>query len=82
MHLNIVLQSSDSDSHKKFPSKSCPLRYGTTKIQEDAMNLFRAGLREYLGPFKVKTQGNQKGGWGITGLSVSASKISDIPSVS
>ncbi|KAF8030708.1 hypothetical protein BT93_D0020 [Corymbia citriodora subsp. variegata] len=72
--------SSESDSHKKFPSKSCPLRYGTTKIQEDAMNLFQAGLREYLGPFKVKTQGNQKSGWGITGLSVIASKISDIPS--
>ncbi|XP_030550671.2 DNA polymerase eta isoform X2 [Rhodamnia argentea] len=72
--------SSDSDSHKKFPSKSCPLRYGTIKIQEDAMNLFQAGLREYLGPFKVKMQGNKKSGWGITGLSVSASKISDIPS--
>ncbi|KAK3432509.1 hypothetical protein EUGRSUZ_D00012 [Eucalyptus grandis] len=72
--------SSDSDSHKKFPSKSCPLRYGTTKMQEDAMNLFQAGLREYLGPFEVKMQGNKKIGWGITGLSVSAGKISDIPS--
>ncbi|KAI3440286.1 UmuC domain-containing protein [Psidium guajava] len=72
--------SNDSDSHKKFPCKSCPLRYGTAKIQEDAMNLFQAGLREYLGPFKVKMQGNKKSGWGITGLSVSASKISDIPS--
>lgn len=82
MHLNVIPQLSDSDLHKKFPSKSCPLRYGTTKIQEDAMNLFQAGLREYLGPFKVKMQGNQKSGWGITGLSVSASKISDIPSVS
>ncbi|CAN1166448.1 DNA polymerase eta [Linum perenne] len=41
--------SSYRDSHRKFPSKSCPLRYGTAKIQEDAFNLFQAGLREFLG---------------------------------
>ncbi|KAK7839033.1 dna polymerase eta [Quercus suber] len=70
----------DSDSHKKFPSKSCPLRYGTIKIQEDAMNLFQAGLRDYMGTYKSKTQGSQYSGWGITGLSVSASKILDTPS--
>ncbi|XP_057511242.1 DNA polymerase eta [Actinidia eriantha] len=71
---------SDTDSHKKFPSKSCPLRYGATKIQEDALNLFQAGLREYLGSHRIKTQGSQHNGWGITGLSVSASKIVAIPS--
>ncbi|CAN6874990.1 unnamed protein product [Brassica oleracea] len=72
--------SKDSDSHKKFPSKSCPLRYGVTKIQEDAFNLFQAALREYMGPFGTKPQGNKKETWRITGLSVSASKIVDIPS--
>ncbi|KAE8715311.1 DNA polymerase eta [Hibiscus syriacus] len=73
-------KSSDSDSQKKFPSKSCPLRYGTAKIQEDAFNLFQAGLREYVGFYGVKTQGNHHSGWGITSLSVSASKIVPIPS--
>ncbi|OMO94666.1 DNA-repair protein, UmuC-like protein [Corchorus olitorius] len=73
-------KSSDSDSQKKFPSKSCPLRYGTAKIQEDAFNLFQAGLREYLGLYGVKTQGSHNSGWGITSLSVSASKIVPIPS--
>lgn len=76
------MQSKDSDSQKKFPSKSCPLRYGVTKIQEDAFNLFQAALREYMGPFGTKPQGNKKETWRITGLSVSASKIVDIPSVS
>ncbi|BFG28495.1 hypothetical protein CerSpe_147690 [Prunus speciosa] len=71
---------SDSDSHKKFPSKSCPLRYGTAKIQEDALSLFQAALREYLGSYTAKIQGSQNNHWGITSLSVSASKIVPIPS--
>ncbi|XP_010481711.1 PREDICTED: DNA polymerase eta-like isoform X2 [Camelina sativa] len=75
-----AFRSRDSDSHKKFPSKSCPLRYGVTKIQEDAFNLFQAALREYMGPFGSKPQGNKQETWRITGLSVSASKIVDIPS--
>ncbi|RID60569.1 hypothetical protein BRARA_F03717 [Brassica rapa] len=75
-----AFRSKDSDSHKKFPSKSCPLRYGVAKIQEDAFNLFQAALREYMGPFGTKPQGNKKETWRITGLSVSASKIVDIPS--
>nr|VDD37743.1 unnamed protein product [Brassica oleracea] len=75
-----AFRSKDSDSQKKFPSKSCPLRYGVTKIQEDAFNLFQAALREYMGPFGTKPQGNKKETWRITGLSVSASKIVDIPS--
>ncbi|KFK31611.1 hypothetical protein AALP_AA6G135700 [Arabis alpina] len=75
-----AFKSKDSDSHKKFPSKSCPLRYGVTKIQEDAFNLFQAALREYMGPFGIKPQGNKQETWRITGLSVSASKIVDIPS--
>ncbi|KAM7500403.1 hypothetical protein LguiA_024817 [Lonicera macranthoides] len=68
----------ESDSHTKFPSKSCPLRYGTAKIQEDALILFQAGLREYLGSYINRE--NQCNGWRITGLSVSASKIVAIPS--
>lgn len=76
------MQSNDGDSFRKFPSKSCPLRYGTSKIKEDALSLFQAGLREYLGLFNVKISGNQNNGWGITGLSVTASKIVAIPSVS
>ncbi|XP_069153604.1 DNA polymerase eta isoform X7 [Solanum lycopersicum] len=73
-------KSNDGDSFRKFPSKSCPLRYGTSKIKEDALSLFQAGLREYLGLFNVKISGNQNNGWGITGLSVTASKIVAIPS--
>lgn len=70
----------DLESLKKFPSKSCPLRYGTTKIQEDALNLFQAALREYVGAFHVRMKESKNHEWAITGLSVSASKIDVIPS--
>ncbi|KAK6931960.1 DNA polymerase, Y-family, little finger domain [Dillenia turbinata] len=80
LHARAYKHSSDSESHRKFPSKSCPLRYGTAKIQEDAINLFQAGLREYLRLYGVKTLESQSSGWGITGLSISASKIVAIPS--
>ncbi|KZV46344.1 DNA polymerase eta [Dorcoceras hygrometricum] len=70
----------DSESLKKFPSKSCPLRYGTTKIQEDSLSLFHAGLREYIGINNVKAKGINRHEWAITGLSVSASKIVAVPS--
>nr|GMD76023.1 DNA polymerase eta isoform X1 [Ipomoea batatas] len=73
-------KTTDTDSFKKFPSKSCPLRYGTAKIQEDALILFQAGLREFLGYYNVKTPTKQQDGWGVTGLSISASKIVSIPS--
>ncbi|KAI3794717.1 hypothetical protein L1987_37352 [Smallanthus sonchifolius] len=75
LHAN-AYKSTDTDSHKKFPSKSCPLRYGAGKILEDSVNLFQAGLREFLGSYTNPADG----GWGITGLSVSASKIVAIPS--
>ncbi|KAL2343599.1 hypothetical protein Fmac_004884 [Flemingia macrophylla] len=74
-----VYKTGDSDSHKKFPSKSCPLRYGTRKIQEDALILFQAGLRDFLG-FCSKAHGSENNNWGVTSLSVSASKIVSIPS--
>ncbi|KAG2591768.1 DNA polymerase eta [Panicum virgatum] len=65
-------KENERDSTKKFPSKSCPLRYGTGKIQEDAMKLFQSGLHDFLE--------SQNTGWSITSLSVTASKIYDIPS--
>ncbi|KAL3654578.1 hypothetical protein CASFOL_001563 [Castilleja foliolosa] len=70
----------DSESLKKFPSKSCPLRYGITKIQEDTLNLFHAGLREYIGMYNVRPKESKQHEWAITGLSISASKIDVIPS--
>uniref|UniRef100_A0A7N0T572 DNA polymerase eta n=1 Tax=Kalanchoe fedtschenkoi TaxID=63787 RepID=A0A7N0T572_KALFE len=78
LHAN-AYNLSETDSHKNFPSRSCPLRYGTIKIQEDSFNLFQAALREYLGAYPVTSEGNQENKWGITGLSVSASKIVTIP---
>nr|BAJ97041.1 predicted protein [Hordeum vulgare subsp. vulgare] len=65
-------KENEGNSMKKFPSKSCPLRYGTGKIQEDAMKLFESGLHDFWG--------SQNAGWSITSLSVTASKIFDIPS--
>ncbi|KAL6567173.1 hypothetical protein OROGR_000841 [Orobanche gracilis] len=70
----------DLESLKKFPSKSCPLRCGITKIQEDALNLFHAGLREYIGIYHVRTKESKQHEWAITGLTISASKIDVIPS--
>ncbi|KAI8020330.1 DNA polymerase eta [Camellia lanceoleosa] len=78
--LKKIASSSDSESQKIFPFKSCPLRYGSAKIKEDALNLFQAGLREYFGSHRIKAQGSHYNGWGITSLSVTASKIVAIPS--
>ncbi|XP_068654580.1 DNA polymerase eta [Aristolochia californica] len=72
-----AFKPSDSES-AKFPSKSCPLRYGTEKIQEDALKLFESGLRDFLG-CQSETQEGRNGSWGVTGLSVSASKIYATP---
>uniref|UniRef100_A0A453FJI0 DNA polymerase Y-family little finger domain-containing protein n=1 Tax=Aegilops tauschii subsp. strangulata TaxID=200361 RepID=A0A453FJI0_AEGTS len=65
-------KENECNSMKKFPSKSCPLRYGTGKIQEDAMKLFESGLHDFWGSRSAR--------WSITSLSVTASKIFDIPS--
>ncbi|KAJ0982898.1 hypothetical protein J5N97_011153 [Dioscorea zingiberensis] len=62
----------EKESQRKFPSKSCQLRYGIAKMQEDAKKLFDSGLRDFVCPHNNR--------WGITSLSVSASKILDIPS--
>ncbi|PKA46673.1 DNA repair protein REV1 [Apostasia shenzhenica] len=61
----------DMESRKKFPSKSCPLRYGISKIQEDAKKLFDSGLREFLG--------SESNVWKVTSLSLTASKLLDTP---
>lgn len=61
------------EPQRKFPSKSCPLRYGTSKLKEDTMRLFDSGLRDFLG--------SQHIGWGVTSLSITASKITDVPQV-
>ncbi|KAF3325477.1 DNA polymerase eta isoform X1 [Carex littledalei] len=66
-----AFKENDLEPQKKFPSKSCALRYGASKIQEDAMRLFESGLSEFLNSKNV--------GWGITSLAVGASKIIDIP---
>ncbi|KAK9074181.1 hypothetical protein SSX86_006778 [Deinandra increscens subsp. villosa] len=75
LHAN-AYKSTDTDSLKKFPSKSCPLRYGAGKVLEDSVNLFQAALREFLGSYTNPVDG----GWGVTNLSVSASKIVAAPS--
>ncbi|CAO2824201.1 unnamed protein product [Amaranthus hypochondriacus] len=72
-------KSSSTGSQKKFPSKSCPLRYGTPKIHEDALSMFHAGLREFMETHGVKNDINQNNGWRVTGLSISASKILGVP---
>ncbi|XP_020096475.1 DNA polymerase eta isoform X1 [Ananas comosus] len=71
LHTN-AYKENGVDSQRKFPSKSCPLRYGTAKIQDDAMKLFDSALHDFLSSQNIR--------WGITSLSISASKISEIPS--
>ncbi|KAI0497936.1 hypothetical protein KFK09_021175 [Dendrobium nobile] len=66
-----AFKTSDVEPHKKFPSKSCPLRYGINKIQEDAKKLFDTGLREFLG--------SHSNAWRVTSLAISAGKILDTP---
>lgn len=51
-------------------------------MQEDALNLFHAGLREYIGVYHTRMKESKHHEWAITGLSVSASKIVVVPSVS
>lgn len=43
--------------------------------------MFHAGLREFMGVFGAKSDKNQNNGWGVTGLSISASKIIALPQV-
>lgn len=53
------------------------------KVQEDALKLFDGGLREFLGSCILEIKGRHINvSWGVTGLSVSASKILAVPPVS
>lgn len=67
----MAFKANDLELQKKFPSKSCPLRYGVNKVQEDAKRLFDLGLRDFLG-----SHGNS---WRVTSLAISASKILESP---
>ncbi|ERN14955.1 DNA polymerase eta isoform X1 [Amborella trichopoda] len=70
----------DSESQKKFPSKSCPLRYGSAKLHEDARKLFESALREYMGIYGTDKQAVAGGNnWRIIGLSVAATNILATP---
>lgn len=66
-------------SSKKFPSKSCPLRYGKNKILQDALQLFERGLRDYCGG-SGRGKHESQHGWAIIGLSIIASNIYATPS--
>ncbi|KAI3883766.1 hypothetical protein MKX03_010434 [Papaver bracteatum] len=73
-------KTNESDSQRKFSSKSCPLRYGTMKIQGDALKLFRSAICEFLGSNRIETHENKHNAWGVTALSLSANKILATPS--
>lgn len=72
-----------SQPAKKFPSKSCPLRYGKEKILADVRSLFERGLRDFcplnrsLSP--VKGTGSNSCNWAVTLISIGANDISAIP---
>lgn len=72
---------------KKFPSKSCTLRYGVQKLVSDALRLFERALKEYLPASNVllspeKGRSVPTASWAVTGMSITASNIVTIPSVS
>ena len=73
------------NSDRKFPSRSCVLRYGKEKLAEDAFKLFERALNAYVVPSTTFTQeisSNMSGAWVITALFIGASNISAAPSVS
>lgn len=69
---------------KKFPSKSCPFRYGKEKMLADARTLFERGLRDIclanksLSPVKGSSSSN-KFDWAVTAISIGASGMSTAP---
>lgn len=64
------------DSSKKFPSKSCPLRYGKEKLLQDALHLFERGLRDFCGGYGGGKRDSKHGStWAVVGLSIMASNI-------
>lgn len=76
-----------SQPAKKFPSKSCPLRYGKEKILADCRSLFERGLRDFCPPNQSlspsKGSGSKSGThWAVTLISIGAGDISAVPTVS
>lgn len=75
-------QKQGIDSNKKFPSKSCPLRYGKDKILQDALHLFERGLWDFCGGYAAGKRDSKHGStWAVVGLSVTASNIFSTPGV-
>lgn len=67
---------------RKFPSKSCMLRYGKDKIAQDALKLFERGLNEFCTAYHIspcKKDGASSGGWAVTSLFIGASNIFATP---
>jgi len=70
------------DSSKKFPSKSCPLRYGKDKVLQDALHLFERGLGDFCGGHGGGKRDSKHGStWAVVGLSITASNIFSTPGV-
>ncbi|XP_024382887.1 DNA polymerase eta isoform X2 [Physcomitrium patens] len=82
-HAAVQLRGGNPQPGKKFPSKSCPIRYGKEKILADARILFERGLRDFCPVNKslspVKGSSNSKCEWAVTALSIGAGGISTIP---
>jgi len=80
------LQRGEGQPAKKFPSKSGPIRYGKEKLLADARILFERGLRDFCPRNKslspIKGSGGNKCDWAVTALSIGASGMSTVPSVS
>lgn len=80
------MQRGGTQPVRKFPSKSCPFRYGKDKILADARVLFERGLRDFCPPNQnlspVKgTAGKNSCRWAVTSLSIGASGMSAVPTV-
>ncbi|BFI31800.1 DNA polymerase eta [Marchantia polymorpha subsp. ruderalis] len=80
---HIVGRASNTNS-KPFPSKSCAIRYGKERVASDAVQLFKRSLSEFcpdvpkLSPVKGESGGSSCV-WAVTGLSVSASNMYEVP---
>ncbi|CAM6037849.1 unnamed protein product [Sphagnum compactum] len=82
-HAACHLKGRAQSTNRKFPSKSCTLRYGKDKIVADARVLFEKCLQDFcpsssLSP--LKATGGTSCNWAVTALSVGASNISALPS--
>ncbi|KAG6551273.1 hypothetical protein Mapa_007200 [Marchantia paleacea] len=80
---HIVGRASNTNM-KPFPSKSCAIRYGKERVASDSVQLFKRSLSEFcpdvrkLSPVKGEPGGSSCV-WAVTGLSVSASNMYEVP---